>query len=87
VNIDIIRAIEILPDSGFIIAGYTNSFGNGGYDGWLMKIDKNGDTLWNKYVGTNDWDFFYDVALTLDSGFICTGATYGTGNGNEDLWR
>jgi hypothetical protein len=84
VNIDIIRSVEILPDSGFIVAGYTNSFGHGGYDGWLMKIDKNGDTLWNKYVGGTDWDFFNDVETTRDSGFICVGSTYI--NGNEDLY-
>jgi hypothetical protein len=86
VNIDVIRSVEILPDSGFIMAGYTNSFGNGGYDGWLMRLDKNGDTLWNKYTGGNDWDFFYDVDYTLDSGFICIGTTYTYGAGNEDLY-
>ena len=84
VNIDIIRSVELLPDSGFIVAGYTNSYGHGGYDGWLMKIDKNGDTLWNKYVGGNDWDFFNDVETTRDSGFICVGSTFI--NGNEDLY-
>ncbi|MCK6641428.1 MAG: T9SS type A sorting domain-containing protein [Bacteroidia bacterium] len=84
VNIDIIRSVEILPDSGFIVAGYTNSYGHGGYDGWLMKIDKHGDTLWNKYVGGNDWDFFNDVATTSDSGFICVGSTFT--NGNEDMY-
>lgn len=83
-NIDIIKAVELLPDSGFIVAGYSNSFGHGGYDGWLMKIDKNGDTLWNKYVGSNDWDFFNDVQTTSDSGFICVGSTFV--NGNEDMF-
>jgi hypothetical protein len=86
VNIDVIRSVEILPDSGFIMAGYTNSFGNGGYDGWLLRLDKNGDTLWNKYTGGSDWDFFHDVALTHDSGFICTGTTFNSGNGDEDLY-
>lgn len=56
-NIDIFRSIKILPDSGFIIAGFSNSSGNGGYDGWVMRVDKNGDSLWSKYIGTTAWDF------------------------------
>lgn len=85
VNIDVIRAIKILPDSGFIMTGFTNSFGNGGYDGWILRIDKNGDTLWTKTIGTSNWDFFYDVAVTHEGDFIFAGGTYGAGNGNEDM--
>lgn len=84
-NIDILRSIELLNDSGFIVAGYTNSFGNGGYDGWVLRLDKNGDTLWTFTYGTNDWDFFYDVAVTSDSGFVFAGGTYGSGQGDEDM--
>src|SRR6185436_12904184 len=39
-------SVEQLSDSGYAIAGYTNSFGHGGYDGYLVRTDKNGDTLW-----------------------------------------
>lgn len=85
VNIDVIRSVKLLPDSGYILAGYTNSFGTGGYDGWVLRIDKNGDTLWTKTVGTTDWDFFYDVTTTWDSGFVFAGGTYGMGNGEEDM--
>lgn len=86
INIDVIRAIELLPDSGFILAGYTNSFGNGGYDGWVLRLDKNGDTLWTRTIGTTDWDFFYDVTVTFDTGFVLAGGTYGLGNGDEDMY-
>jgi hypothetical protein len=84
-NIDVLRSIEILSDSGFIVAGFTNSFGNGGYDGWILRLDKNGDTLWTQTIGTIDWDYFYDVAVTVDSGFIFVGGTYGAGMGDEDM--
>ncbi len=86
-NVDIFRSIKQLPDSGYIIAGYSNSTGtHGGYDGWVMRTDKNGDSLWSKYIGTSDWDFFYDVATTSDSGFILAGGTYGAGMGEEDMY-
>lgn len=85
-NIDIISSLRILPDSGYIMAGITNSKGNGAYDGWLMRTDKNGDTLWNSYFGGTDWDLFYDLYPTYDSGFVITGGTWSSGNGAEDLW-
>lgn len=85
-NVDVIRTLRLLPDSGFIFAGYSNSAGHGGYDGWVLRTDKNGDTLWTKYIGTTDWDFFYDVTLTWDGGFILAGGTYGIGAGDEDMY-
>ena len=32
-------------DKGYVVAGYTNSFGNGGYDMYLVKTDSAGNTL------------------------------------------
>ncbi len=85
-NIDVMRSIKQLPDSGYIVAGYSNSGGHGGYDGWVLRLDKIGDTLWTKYYGTTDWDFFYDVAPTYDGGFVLAGGTYGLGMGDEDFY-
>lgn len=85
-NIDVIRSVKQLPDSGFVLAGFSNSAGHGGYDGWLLRTDKNGDTLWTKYIGTTDWDFFYDVDTTFDGGFMLVGGTYGAGAGEEDFY-
>ncbi len=86
-NVDVIRSLKQLPDSGYIMAGYSNSNGtHGGYDGWVLRTDKNGDTLWTKFIGTTDWDFFYEVTYTYDSGFVLCGGTYGAGAGDEDMW-
>jgi hypothetical protein len=85
-NVDVLRSLRQLPDSGYILAGYSNSAGHGGYDGWVLRTDKDGDTLWTKYIGTTDWDFFYDVAPTYDGGFILAGGTYGLGEGDEDMY-
>lgn len=73
-------------DGGYIIAGYTNSFGAGGYDMYLVKTDSLGDTLWTKTYGGSDWDFGYSIQITPDSGFIICGETYSFGNGNSDVY-
>jgi hypothetical protein len=71
-------------DSGYAIAGYTNSFGNGGYDVYLVKTDKDGNTLWTQTYGGTDWDFGYSIQQMPDSGFVIAGETYSYGNGNND---
>ncbi len=46
--------IKAANEKGFYyIAGYTNSFGAGGTDAWLLKIDANGDTAWTKTYGSD----------------------------------
>jgi len=39
-------------DGGYFFAGYTNSFGKGLYDFWLVKLDEGGQKTWEKTYGT-----------------------------------
>ena len=83
-NVDWLYSVKELRDSGFVMCGYSNSYGNGGYDGWLIRTDKNGDTLWTKTIGTDDWDFLYSVdTLPNNNGFVLCGGTYGAGTNDE----
>ena len=71
------RAHCIVPtiDNCYLVAGYTHSFGAGGSDIWLLKIDEYGDTLWTKTYGwgrlTSETAFF--IQKTSDEGYIITG--------------
>lgn len=77
------RSIEELPDSGFVITGFTSSYGNGGYDLYIFRTDKIGNVLWQRTVGGNDWDFGYGSALTGSNEIMAAGCTYS--NGNQDV--
>jgi len=81
---EIAKSVIQLSDSSFVIAGYTSSFGIGGYDIFVVKADKNGNLIWQKTFGGNDWDFAYNIELTSDGGFIICGTTYSFGYGNAD---
>ncbi len=84
-NNDIGRSIIQLKDSGYVIAGYTNSFGSGGYDMYVIRTDKNGILIWQKTFGGLDWDFGYAVKEVNngDSLIIC-GSTFSYGYGKSD---
>ncbi len=71
---------------GFMVAGSSNSFGNGGYDGYLCRTDINGNVVWEKAIGGSDWDFFHDMALLPDSTFIVCGESYSFSSGGTDAW-
>ena len=74
-------------DSGYIIIGYSDSFGAGNRDMWLIKTDFNGNELWNKtYGGTTD-DQGHSIKQTIDGGYILAGGTYTSDNTNKfDIW-
>jgi hypothetical protein len=86
INIDRGTCIRETTDHGFIIAGFTNSYGAGGYDAYLIKTDSLLDTLWTKTYGGTDWDFANCVQQTTDGGYIICGGTYSYGAGNEDYY-
>ncbi len=73
-------------DSGYVMLGYSNSFGTGDYDIYLVKTDVNGNLLWTKTYGGADWDFGFDIALLHDGGFILLGETFSYGSGNNDIY-
>jgi hypothetical protein len=86
-NVEWAKSVKEIPsDSGFIFCGYTNSMGNGGYDVYLVRTDKNANILWQKTYGGADWDFGNSVSLASDGGFILCGSTFSFGNGNEDVY-
>ncbi|MCL0065021.1 hypothetical protein M1N84_03930 [Dehalococcoidia bacterium] len=71
---------------GFMIAGWTESFGAGGRDFWLIKTDLQGNKEWSQTFGGPDWDEAHSVKQTACGGFIIVGRTYSFGEGRSDFW-
>ncbi|MDD3876272.1 MAG: T9SS type A sorting domain-containing protein [Bacteroidales bacterium] len=76
------RGVIQLPDSGYAVLGRTWSFGNGGSDLQLIRLDMYGDTLWTKLYGGTSNEFTNGaIKMTPDSGFIIAGNTSSFGPG------
>ena len=73
-------------DDGYIVAGNTNSFGAGGMDILVMKLDSNGDIIWEKSVGGAERDEVYSLVIALDGGCVLCGATSSFGASEKDAW-
>ncbi len=83
---DWLISVQPTSDSGYIVAGFTDSQGAGSADVWLIKTDSNGDTLWTKTYGGDAADYGYSVQQTSDGGYIVAGSTESAGSGNGDAW-
>jgi hypothetical protein len=79
------RAIAQTADNNYVVAGYTDSVGNGDYDFLLLKIDANGNMIWSKTYGGTQSDMAYAIVAAPD-GCVVAGDTHSKGAGDSDAW-
>jgi|GEM_PF-1423978 len=67
--------IATVPDNGFLAVGWSTSYGNGEYDGWLLRLDNNGDTLWTRLYQNAGNSRYYKIIPSMDNGYYVAGFT------------
>jgi len=73
-------------DGGYAITGYTKSFGAGGWDVYVVKLDANGNLQWTKTIGGPGNEIGFSLIQTSDGGYAITGPTYSFGAGGADVY-
>jgi hypothetical protein len=99
---DYLASIRQTPDGGYIIGGWSVSNisgektenSRGGGDFWIVKLDGNGNKLWDKTLGGSSDDELTSLELTNDGGYImggwsrsdASGEKTENGRGSWDYW-
>lgn len=97
-GIDVGTGIVEVSGGNFVLGGYTASSNgdvssnHGNFDAWILKINAQGNIIWEKTIGGSQVDLSYTLLATQDGGFILGGGTYSndgnvSGNhGDQDFW-
>jgi hypothetical protein len=83
---EVAYSVQQTRDGGYIMAGYTDSYGAGGSNFWLVKTSSNGGMQWSKTYGGTGSEVAYSVQQTSDDGYIMAGFTDSYGAGGSDFW-
>jgi len=73
-------------DGGYAIAGHTKSFGAGGADVYVVKLDANGNLQWTKTIGGPASEIGNSLIQTSDGGYAIAGSTISFGAGQLDVY-
>jgi hypothetical protein len=73
-------------DNGFLLTGYTTSFGAGSMDAYVIKTDSLGNLLWSHAYGGTGSELGYCLLQTMDGNYAMLGSETSMGNGGIDVY-
>jgi gliding motility-associated-like protein len=91
-NGDYAKSIIATSDGNYLIGGdsfstisgeKTENKINNSDDAWLLKLNNNGQILWQKVIGGDDTEILADIRMTSDNGFILGIMSYSGISGNK----
>jgi hypothetical protein len=80
---DVAHAIQQTSDGGYIVAGFTMSFGAGSRDYFVVKLDSDGAVEWQRSYGGAKDDVIRFVKQVSDGGYIVAGFTHSFGTSGD----
>jgi hypothetical protein len=80
-------AVRQAPEGGYYCLGSTQSYGEGSFDMYLVKIDEEGEEIWYKTFGGSRFDYGQSLEVSPDGNLYLLGTTRSFGqNGSTDLY-
>ncbi|MHC1593264.1 MAG: NosD domain-containing protein, partial [Methermicoccaceae archaeon] len=72
---DAARDMQKTSDLGYVLTGYTHSYGTNESDAWLIKVNSSGGEQWNRSYGGLEFQETFSVRQTADGGYVLAGRT------------
>ncbi len=99
---DFLSGLAITIDGQYLVSGSsiqknqnpTANHQNKGYDYHILKLDQQGQRVWEKYFSGNQHDYLSSTVATREGGFLLAGTSYSSSaldkkdksNGSSDMW-
>ncbi|WP_345243561.1 PKD domain-containing protein [Nibrella saemangeumensis] len=88
---DQLSSLQQTTDGGYIVGGWSSSNAGddksdnrkGSSDYWVVKLDANGNKLWDKTFGGSDNDLLRSLQQTTDGGYILGGSSPSNAGGDK----
>ena len=88
---DVLHYIVPTPDRGYLLGGFSESGvsgdksenSKGERDFWIVKIDNQGNKLWDKTIGGSAGDELWRIIATADGGFLLFGNSLSDNSGDK----
>jgi len=76
----------ISVSDGYVMAGETDTWGNGAKDSYVVKINKDGDRVWHNAFGWSYDEVANQIIQTKDGGYIIVGTTDSDHRNQKDVF-
>ncbi|SDE77876.1 Por secretion system C-terminal sorting domain-containing protein [Epilithonimonas hungarica] len=98
---DFLSGLAVTIDGQYLVSGSSiqkdqnpSSNQNNGYDYHILKLDQQGQKVWERYFSGNRHDYLSSTVSTQEGGFLLAGTSYSSsvldkkdkGNGSSDIW-
>ncbi len=81
-----LRAVVAVSNDHYLLAGYSEADSNQARDGWIVKISKDGQVVWESTWGGTGWDEAQALIRLIDGSYVMAGYTNSQGAGEYDAW-
>lgn len=96
---DFLSGLSVTIDGKYLVSGSSiqnsqNPSTSKGYDYHILKLDQQGQKVWEKYFSGNQQDYLSSTVATQEGGFLLAGTSYSSlaldkkqkSNGSSDMW-
>ena len=73
-------------DEGYAIAGFTVLEDTGDRDFWVIKLDKEGNKVWDRTFGGTSEEWANSIIQNKNGNYLVAGWTKSMGEGKTDVW-